>query len=143
MVSKFGSNRTVVGQIQEFYTRMPDHDDSGSEVSLSHFHGFSPILGSLHTVSSQIPYSQILCLTHSLPVLEDLSLVVYGPTNDDDHHRNANCNSTFELPLFTGTLTLALLRGMGPITRGYWTCRTISTFKNSGLHGLGKMSFDG
>ena len=52
---------------------------SDLEVTLTPFHGFSPVLKSLHVSYSTLQTSQIFDLISSLPVLKDLTLVTDGP----------------------------------------------------------------
>ncbi|KAF9646818.1 hypothetical protein BDM02DRAFT_2890061 [Thelephora ganbajun] len=91
---------------------------SGREVSLTPFHRFSLSLKDLHIVSKTLPDSQIFDLISTLPLLEDLTLGINGVDVD-------GLNSDAPLitvqpstsPAFTGTLDLALFKGMGPTTR--------------------------
>ena len=110
-------------------SRMPDLNDLG--ISLSPFRGFSPILRSLRVFSILLPYSQILGLVRSLPLLEDLMLVLYGSIDDDDGDDDDSddgddpdtnglptaVSPPAPSPVFTGALGIVLLRGMGPIAR--------------------------
>ena len=87
-----------------------------SEVSLAPFHALSPILRSLHLLSITLPLSRIFGLIRSLPLLEDLSLIVYGIPNNDDLDAGGPLIviSPPSSPIFTGTLRLVLSDGMGP-----------------------------
>ena len=98
-------------------TRIPYLNDS--KVSLSPFHGLSPVLKSLRVTSTKLPYSQIIRLIYSLPLLEDLALVIFGPINDDDLHVDGTPAAIQppSSPSFTGTLRLVLFQGMGPAVR--------------------------
>ena len=90
-----------------------------SEVSLAPFHAFPPILRSLRLFSITLPLSRIFGLVRSLPLLEDLSLIVYGIPNNDDLDAGGPPIgiSPPSSPVFTGTLRLALSDGMGPTVR--------------------------
>ena len=90
-----------------------------TEVSLTPFYGFSPVLKSLHILVNMLQNSQIFDLISSLPILEDMTLAANGTDPDDvlspDVPQPAVQPSTS--PPFTGTLDLALLLGMGPVMR--------------------------
>ena len=90
-----------------------------SEVSLAPFHAFSPILICLRLFSTTLPLSRIFGLVCSLPLLEDLMLVVYGIPNDDDLDAGGLPIGIPppSSPVFTGTLRLIVIHGMGPIVR--------------------------
>ena len=89
------------------------------KVSLAPFHAFSPILRSLHVVSTKLSLSRIFGLIHSLPLLEDLILVVNGIPNNDGLDASGPPVGTPppSSPVFTGTLRLIIFRGIGPIVR--------------------------
>ena len=95
------------------------HGFGESDVSLTPFHAFSPILRSLSLFSTTLPLSRIFSLVRSLPLLEDLMLAVHGIPNNDDLDVGGPPigipppNS----PVFTGTLRLVLFYGMGLIVR--------------------------
>lgn len=95
------------------------HGLTDSEISLVPFHGLSPVLKSLLIGSALLPYSQIFGLIRSLPLLEDLSLVVYRIANDDD--LDVGGPLTVAPPpsalALTGSLGLILLQGIGPTVR--------------------------
>ena len=81
------------------------------DISLFPFHGFSPALKSIHVEYSHFPCSRILNLIHSFPLIEDLSLIVWGgdPIDDID-----GLPTTIQPPL-TGTLKINLQPEMGHI----------------------------
>ena len=113
------------GWIQTFSRVIRLDVDSGvhslidSGFSLTPFYGFSPILKSLWVGPTSIPLSQIFGLIRSLPVLEDLSLVICGIPSDNElsfHVLPALIPSPTSPP-FTGSLKLILLKGAEPTTR--------------------------
>ena len=71
------------------------------------------------------PYSQILGLVCSPPLLEGLTLILYGSVDDDDGDDDDLDAGRLPIavsplapsPVFTGTLGIVLLRGMSPIAR--------------------------
>jgi len=90
-----------------------------SAVSLVPLHGFSPVLKFLHVSSTTVPNSQIFGLIRSLPLIEDLRLLVYETSNNDE---SDVCGPPTVVPpssspAFTGTLGLMLLQGVEPIAR--------------------------
>ena len=93
------------------------HD--GSKVSLAPFHGFSPVLKSLRLVSNLFSHSQIIGLIRSLPLLEDLILIVSGSASNDDLDISGPPGATPppSSPPLTGSLSLVLFKGIGPVTR--------------------------
>ena len=72
------------------------------ETSLLPFHGFSPALKSLRVEYGSFPFSRIINLIHSFPLLEDLSLFTWGgnPIEDIDEQPGV------VQPPLTGTLQL-------------------------------------
>ena len=101
----------------DVYTRKSNPNDS--EVSLSPFHGFSPILKTLRVCSKLLPHSLISGFVRSLPHLENLSLIAYGSANNDDLDISGPPGATPppSSPPFMGSLSLVLFRGIGPVTR--------------------------
>ena len=74
-------------------------------VSLVPFHGFSPMLKSLHVAASTLTHSQIFNFARSFPLLEDLS--VDSPDNaNDDPNKQPNIPQPSTSPPFTGPLRL-------------------------------------
>ena len=71
------------------------------QVSLVQLHGFSPTLKSLCLRLTNIPLSEIFNLVCSFPLLEDLELVTYDPTNDIN-----NWDSPSTSPKLTGSLKI-------------------------------------
>jgi len=84
------------------------------EHSLVPFHNFSPVLKSLRVVSSTIPYSQILNLVCSLPLLEDLCVIDHGWSNSD---HDGTVSQPLTSSALTGTLKLSLTHGMEHVAR--------------------------
>jgi hypothetical protein len=85
-----------------------DIDDP--EFSLIPFHGFSPALKSLSVSYLGFPFSQILNLIRSFPLIEDLSLTTFSgdlPIESDDSSDGQQTQ-----PPFTGTLELFICAGM-------------------------------
>ena len=91
------------------------------EATLIPFHGFSPVLESLHVFFSALPNSRIFDLICSLPLLKNLALVTNGIDTDDAPRVGPGAPlSTLQpstSPAFTGTLDLILFKGMGPVAR--------------------------
>ena len=87
----------------------------GSGFSIAPFYGFSPILKSLRVGPTATLLLEIFGLIHSLPLLEDLSLVICG--NDLSIHGLPAVIPSPTSPPFTGSLELALLKGAEPATR--------------------------
>ena len=89
------------------------------EVSLIPFHVFSPVLKSLSIFFNTLPNSQVFDLISSLPLLEDLTLVIDGV--DVGGASNLDAAPAVVQPptscAFTGTLELTLFKGMEPTTR--------------------------
>ena len=74
-------------------------------VSLVPFHGFLPMLKSLHVAASTLTHSQIFNFARSFPLLEDLS--VDSPDNgNDDPNKQWNIPQPSTSPPFTGPLRL-------------------------------------
>ena len=80
------------------------------KISLVPFHKFSSSLKSLHVTSLILPHSQIFNLIHSLPLLEDLTLIGHdmSATDDDEPHGLPIAVP----PALTGTIELVLYQGM-------------------------------
>ena len=112
-----------------------------SKVSLAPFHRFSLILKSLRLFSNLLPHSRIIALVHSLPFLEDLTLIVYGSANNDDFDISGPPGAVPppSSPPFTGPLSLVPFKGMGPVTRRLLDL----TLRNSGFYGSRRMTFNG
>ena len=87
---------------------------SDLEVTLTPFHGFSPVLEYFHVSYSTLQTSQIFGLISSLPVLKDLTLVTDGPEIGDGLGFNAPPSITRSptSPAFTGTLDLSMYTSM-------------------------------
>ena len=74
-------------------------------VSLVPFHGFSPMLKSLHVAASTLTHSEIFNFARSFPLLEDLS--IDSPDNgNDDPNKQPNIPQPSTSPPFTGSLRL-------------------------------------
>ena len=83
----------------------------GPEASLTPFHGFSPVLKSLHVSYITLSSSRVLDLLHSFPLLEDFAVTAW----DTPLIENADRQPTIVQPPLTGTLRLGALEGMSPI----------------------------
>jgi len=92
-------------------------NDSG--ISLTPFHGLSPVVKSLCVTSVRLPHLRVFGLVRSLPHLEDLTLIAHGIANDgpDVHDGPPIAIPPPSSPPFTGTLRLILLGGMEPAAR--------------------------
>ena len=88
-----------------------DVDFYGPNSSLLLFHGFSPSLKSLRLTFFDFPFSQILNLIHSFPLIEDLSLTALSNDLIEDIEGQP---AAVQLPL-TGSLELTAQDGMAPI----------------------------
>jgi len=86
-----------------------------SRVSLVPFHGFSPVLKSLHvSFALSRPQSSVFELIISFPLLENLTLIDRNPLLDDrDDFYALQIDTPSTSPAFTGTLKLVLSGGMG------------------------------
>lgn len=90
-----------------------DVGDRRSEVSLAPFYGLSPSLKRLHVLSTLLPSLQISNLVRSCPLLEDLTVIVFGVNNSDGFGFDApTLAQPSASPMFTGTLQLVLFGGM-------------------------------
>ena len=91
---------------------------SESDVSLLPFHGLSPGMKSLRLQFIVIPSSRVFELILSFPLLEDLSLSARDASTDNGGDSNwpPTTDHPSGSPLFTGSLELALMGGMGYIT---------------------------
>jgi hypothetical protein len=84
-----------------------------SEVSLAPFYGLSPTLKRLHVLSTLLPSLQISNLVRSCPLLEDLTVIVFGVDNSDGFGFDAlTLAQPSASPMLTGTLQLFLFGGM-------------------------------
>ena len=89
-----------------------------SPVSLVPFHGFSPVIKSLHLGSIDLPPSRIFNFVLSSPLLEDLTVSCHGIPEDDGDSSDgpATVDQPSNTPLFTGSLELPpLCGGLAPI----------------------------
>ena len=85
-----------------------DVEFDGPKNSLLPFHGFSPVLKSIHVDYSHFPCSQILNFVHSFPLIEDLSLLVWSGDLIDD----TDGQPTTVQPPLTGMLNIDAHKGM-------------------------------
>ena len=78
---------------------------SNAEVSLTLFHGFSPILKSLRISLNALQNSQIFYLIASLPILEDMTWITNGVDTDGAPSLDVPPSAVRPLtsPPFTGT----------------------------------------
>ena len=72
-------------------------------VSLSPFHGFSPVVRSLRLATTLLRHSEIFDLICSFPLLEDLALIHRGPRSWDE---DLSWNHPSTSPRLTGSLEL-------------------------------------
>jgi len=84
----------------------------GEKISFVPLRGLSPTLKSLHlSCSFSAPTSEIFGLVCSFPLLEDLSLVCPGSSEDD------RWDTPLTSPRFTGCLDLDMIGEIGPAVR--------------------------
>ena len=91
-----------------------------SKIPLTSFHGFSPVVKSLHVDFDLLPSSRILNLALSFPLLEDLTVIVHlngGFADRDDFDGLSATDQLSNPPIFTGSLGLFIKRGMELIAR--------------------------
>ena len=91
--------------------------EAGVHENLYRFHGFSPLLKSLSVTFFTFPSLHALNLIYSFPLLENLSVTTAEPSFDEggDPERQLATVQPPSLPMFTGSLKLALAGGMDPI----------------------------
>ena len=94
-------------------------DSDDTEVSLTPFRGFSPVLKTLRLLWAEIKLSQIFNLICSLPPLENLILVALWTSKDDNPSVGGLPAETPPVgaPALTGDLKLFLPYGMELIAR--------------------------
>jgi hypothetical protein len=101
--------------------RVYSHTDSGERMnSLVLFHGFSPVIKSLHIIIPALPSSRIFNLILSFPLLEDLVVIIREAWPDDDGSEGDETSTAthpLSLPTFVGSLELYLEGGMSPLAR--------------------------
>ena len=84
--------------------------------SLAPFHAFSSTVKSLLVHSATIPPSQLFDFILSLSLLEDLTVIRHGiPVYDGGFDEPSTADQPSNPPAFTGSLSLSLNTGMGPI----------------------------
>jgi hypothetical protein len=97
----------------------PDFNQSATP--LAPFHGFSPALKSLCIIIPALPSSQFFDLILSFPLLEDFDVVLLGSSSDKgdgfEEDEMPTVTQPPSLPMFTGSLELYLMGGMGPFVR--------------------------
>ena len=89
-------------------------------VSLIPFRGFSPVIKSLHVDFTFLPTSRIFDLILSFPLLEDLTLIAYEASadNDDGYDELSTAIHPLNTPTFTGSLdTLFINQGIKSMAR--------------------------
>jgi hypothetical protein len=84
-------------------------------IPLVPFHGFSPVLKSLHMTFVVPPSSRIFDLILSFSLLEDLTLVTYYGATDNGPDEWPTVIQPSSPSIFTGSLYLFLQGGMEPI----------------------------
>jgi len=94
-------------------------DTNESEVSLAPLYGLSPVLKTLRVISSLLPTSQIFDLICSLPLLEDILLLIYGahPSDDLDVGGTPAVIRPSTSPPLTGTFEYLVFNELGPTAR--------------------------
>ena len=90
-----------------------------SSISLVAFHGFSPVIKSLYLSFILLPPLYIFDLILSFPLLEDLSVLTYGGSgdNNDDPGLLPTVVQSSSPPMLTGALALSLVKGTELVTR--------------------------
>ena len=86
-------------------------DFFGPNTSLLSFHGFSPALKSLRLTYINFPFSQVLNLIHSFPLIEELYLTAWN----NDSIEDSDGRPTPVQPPLIGTLELSAEEGMATI----------------------------
>ena len=101
------------GWIRAFFSQVAHLglDFDWSKTSLLPFHGLSFALKSLHLDFSCVLIPRVLNLIHSFPLLEDLSLIVWG----DDPIEDFNGQPIIVQPLLARSLTLDAKGGMNHV----------------------------
>lgn len=93
-------------------------ETNGSRISFTPFHGFSPILETLHIDSIPIPSSHIFNLILSFP-LKNIAVITYGGSDHamvfGDRYLAPIKPHPLNPPAFTGYLELSIFTGIGPI----------------------------
>ena len=88
--------------------------------SLVPFHGLSPVIKSLRVTAPAFPSSRIIDLILSLPLLENLAVIIYHGTSADAGDGSGGALSAVQAsspPTFTGSLELYMKGGMEYFTR--------------------------
>ena len=90
-----------------------------SAISFIPFHGFSPVLKSLHATFYTVPSSQVFDLVISFPLLEDLTVVANHGTwagDNDDSNWSSTVAQPSNQPTLKGSLDLHIgPRGITPL----------------------------
>ena len=95
-------------------------ENSGSLISFTPFHGFSPALETLHITCTTIPSSSIFDLILSFPLLKNVAVLTYEGLTDAAGIFNDRPPTPPQLRpsspfAFTGCLELSIRVGMNPI----------------------------
>ena len=86
------------------------------QFSLAPFHNLSPTLKSLHVYFVSLPCTQLFDFVRSSPLLEDLALSGRDlSSGNDDTPREPQTVGPSPSPVFTGSLDLDIIEGMGNI----------------------------
>ena len=80
--------------------------------SLPLFHGFSPVIRSIHISSSNISSSHSLNLFYSFPLLEDLSAIGLSVDNGNTSDTQPTFIQPSKPPVLTGSLRLHIEAGI-------------------------------
>jgi len=111
-IRSYGSNEEISFSLDGIDEVIPSLDGSGEQISFVPLRGLSPTIKSLYlSYGSYIPFSEIFDLVYSFPLLEDLSLVCLGSSEDD------RWDIPLTSPRFTGCLDLDIDHGVCPAVR--------------------------
>ena len=115
-----GADVEPTGWIRDFsrvvHLRLAECD--GRRDTLLPFHGFSPFIKSLDVVFNTRPLPPTFDLVLSFPLLEDLTIMLYGTIIDDGDGSDGlpTVIQPSNPPMFTGSLKL-MIAGLKPVIR--------------------------
>ena len=107
-----GFSRVVALKVVDLGT---DVDEPGA--NLIPLHGFSPVLKSLYMNVPNLLSSRVFDLILSFPLLDDLSVVTYNASTDDNGGPGGLPTITLPSPPMAGSLTLVWPKGLKPLAR--------------------------
>ena len=84
------------------------HAFNGRTTSLTQLHGFTPLLKSLTMSFHVLPFTDVLSLVYSFPLLDDLTLIGLPTASDTKITSPVS-------PMFSGKLYLAVVQAMGTV----------------------------